>query len=201
MDVGHQYHTGFPIIRYIASAVVVSLLLIILGLYGWRRSSAWLRERAAPEQTVQPGLDQGSAAPAEREIYLYLTADGRSLRLQAMRPSLPHGDYAAARYIMRQLIDGPSEGYLLSPWPRGAELNAIFFKDRMIVIDLPAESARRFQGATETQLALFAAVNSLLNNLERYDSVRLLIDGRPAAALGGDIDITQPLRADPALVM
>lgn len=182
--------------RYLVNVIFVTGLIIAAGLVGTYFLVDYMFRDTT---TVQYGLASAPDAPPERDaqntVTVYFTAENRRLHAQQFNFPQQRTEYETAKFILDELTQGPSSGYLLSPLPAGAHVKGIYFHGSDIVIDFSSDFPSLFSGGTGDELlGLYAIVNSLLKNLDSYSQVRFLVNGEEFAATDGGLDISQPFR-------
>ncbi len=110
---------------------------------------------------------------------------------------VPTDDAATlARWLLTRLIAGP-QGERLPALPPDTKIRAVFITpDGTAVVDLDGAFRKPFpKGVASEYLAVFAIVNTLVLNMPRVHRVQILVDGKPAETLAGDIDIESTFSA------
>jgi hypothetical protein len=186
---GHLFFrlAGWPMPVLLIAGLALAVGLGPLTAMGDERSAA-----------ADPPLDL--SAPASVHLY-FADVDGRYLR--AEERSLPQGADPTdqGRNIISALIEGPRSN--LGPTlPEGTELKAFFIaEDRTAYADFsPALGERHPGGAHSELLTVYSIVNSLLLNLPRIETVKILIAGRESETLAGHVLLTFPYIANMLLI-
>lgn len=148
------------------------------------------RTPSAPNGS-NPGSDGNSPFTA---IMYYVAADGRGLVRREI--DVPYGADTLSRVriiVERQLDIAPRQ--LLSPFPRGTRLRAVYLADDGILyVDLSGEVTTEHSGGSlDELLTVYALVNAVTTNVAEVGAVQILVDGREVDTLAGHIDLRQPL--------
>jgi hypothetical protein len=188
-------------VRYFIGALLVTSVVIVVGLFGIHELVAFFSELGGSNYYQRPS-DLGALPAAENQFTVFYTAEDRRLHPQAFSLKQPLSDHDLARRVLAELTAGePPEGYLESPLAPGCRARAVYLHGETVVVDFDPGFAQLLNGGTgDEALALYAVVNSLLTNLPDFAAVRFLIDGETCEALGGGLDLSQPLKINLALV-
>lgn len=152
-------------------------------------------ESATRTPSALDGTDTGSGgiSPFTATMY-YVAADGRGLVRREIEVPYATDTLSRARIIAeRQLERAPRQ--LLSPFPRGTRLRAVYLADDGILfVDLSGEVTTGHSGGSlDELLTVYALVNALTTNVAEISAVQILVDGREVDTLAGHIDLRQPL--------
>ncbi len=152
-------------------------------------------ESAARTPSALDGTDAGSdgISPFTATMY-YVAADGRGLVRREAEVPYATDTLSRARIIAeRQLERAPRQ--LLSPFPRGTRLRAVYLADDGILfVDLSGEVTTEHSGGSlDELLTVYALVNALTTNVAEISAVQILVDGREVDTLAGHIDLRRPL--------
>lgn len=149
--------------------------------------------------TRTPSALNGSSAGSDGNspftaIMYYVAADGRGLVRREI--DVPYGTDTLSRVriiVERQLDIAPRQ--LLSPFPRGTRLRAVYLADDGILyVDLSGEVTTEHSGGSlDELLTVYALVNAVTTNVAEVSAVQILVDGREVDTLAGHIDLRQPL--------
>lgn len=125
-----------------------------------------------------PSPDADTLAPVRREIPVSPNA-------------VDHGRLVVEAALERGVL--PSVGL----WPPGTMLRTYFVTPAGgVIIDLTGLPAGGLGGGTTAErLAVLALVSAVRANIPGASSVRLLVDGQPAATLAAHLDLRSPLAA------
>jgi len=153
----------------------------------------WESATGTPSALDGVGAGNDGISPFTATMY-YVAADGRGLVRR--RIEVPYGadTLSRARIIAeRQLEIAPRQ--LLSPFPRGTRLRAVYLADDGILfVDLSGEVTTEHSGGSlDELLTVYALVNALTTNVAEISAVQILVDGREVDTLAGHIDLRQPL--------
>ena len=152
-------------------------------------------ESAAGTPSAVDGMGAGNSGNSPFTATMYYVA-GNSLGLVRREIEVPYGAGALARariIVERQLERAPRP--LLSPFPRGTRLRAVYLADDgTLFVDLSGEVTTGHSGGSlDELLTVYALVNALTTNIAEVDAVQILVDGREVDTLAGHIDLRQPL--------
>lgn len=139
----------------------------------------------------------------EQEVaHLYFAAPDHSF-LTAEERILPRPDDPAAygKMIVEALIAGPQQD-LMRTLPRETELRAVYVTENgTAYVDFTGSIRDHHPGGVQLErLSTYAIVNSLILNVDRIHTVKILIDGREARTLAGHIDIRFPFSANMLII-
>ena len=176
----------------IAGSVLLALTIGAAAL-GFVLIERW--ESATRTPTALDGVNAGSdgVSPFTATMY-YVAADGRGLVRREVEVPYGADTLSRARIIVaRQLETAPRQ--LLSPFPRGTRLRAVYLADDGILfVDLSGEVTTEHSGGSlDELLTVYALVNALTTNVAEVGAVQILVDGREVDTLAGHIDLRQPL--------
>lgn len=176
----------------IAGSVLLALTIGAAAL-GFVLIERW--ESATRTPTALDGVNAGSdgISPFTATMY-YVAPDGRGLVRREVEVPYGADTLSRARIIVaRQLETAPRQ--LLSPFPRGTRLRAVYLADDGILfVDLSGEVTTEHSGGSlDELLTVYALVNALTTNVAEVGAVQILVDGREVDTLAGHIDLRQPL--------
>jgi hypothetical protein len=184
--------TGYRRSFRIAGGVLIALVI------GAATLTFVLVERWDSATMTPSALDGTSAgtdgfSPFTATMY-YVAADGRGLVRREIEVPYGTDTLSRARIIAeRQLERAPRQ--LLSPFPRGTRLRAVYLADGdVLFVDLSGEVTTEHSGGSLNELlTVYALVNALTTNVAEIGAVQILVDGREVDTLAGHIDLRQPL--------
>lgn len=186
--------------RFAFTVVTIALVVVVLGLTGiyYYFQSGAATTASGPLSGI---FNQGAGRLGPNQIMLYYTRDGKTLvSTVAAAGTLNQSPADKARTIVESLLAGKDAAGLKVPVPAGARVINLFIKDNQVIVNLSREMLTNLKGGVDAELlAVYSLVNSLLFNLEGIDAVQLLIDGEKLPTLGGNLDISAPLIANPAI--
>lgn len=132
-------------------------------------------------------------------VVYYASPEGDRLVAQD-RWILPWRDAATAS--MRLLAAGPRAGSGLLPViPEGTRPLGVRLEHGVATVDFSREIVERHWGGTTGELLTVYGIVNTLSQLPGVHQVRIEVEGRPLETLAGHVDLTQPLSADPSLVV
>lgn len=133
----------------------------------------------------------------ENNTLYYISATEEDIYLIKKNMSFPTTNFFDKRYnsltftevlaasAMEELIN-PSEG-LISPLPEGTKINSIRIDDGKAELDLSIDAAINFKGGSEYEYIAIEAISRTLKSIRGIEEVKILIEGREGASLGGHI--------------
>jgi hypothetical protein len=166
----------------------------------------WVASISGTEQSRPTSLLDGRTLPARpsasrNQVRIFFTTDGRSLEPQVMHLPRSLTPQEKLRFVLEELLRGPSTDYFLSPIPAGTTLRGAYIKERTAIVDLDgAVRDRPIGGVMSEWLCVGAIVDTVLENVDAVDNVRFLINGQSVDTLWGDIDMTGAFAADVSLI-
>lgn len=170
------------------SAIIIAVVL------GWH-----MADRSADEfETASNGFENDTPVFEKREIHLYFgDHQGRFLKTEQRIVEQPADEVAFGRRILEALLEGPKQRTSRT-LPPDADLRAFYIvSEGTAYVDFEAGSFDNHPGGVETELlSIYSIVNTLVLNVEKIRSVKLLIGGQEAATLAGHVDLSHPLKAD-----
>lgn len=143
------------------------------------------------KDTIMSKVDAGNTKPAK----LYF-AHPQWTRLVAEDVPMPveTDKTRKAQRLIEYLARGPQSeaGAVL---PRNAKLKQAYLgANGLLVIDFePNLGELRSYGASSELLTVYAVVQTLVDNIEGIQRVRILVDGKEQETLAGHVTITEPL--------
>jgi hypothetical protein len=153
----------------------------------------------APPGSADTGVD---VAQRMISVKLFFEAADRRGLVPEERSVALHADLAEQiRVVTEELIRGSQQG-LLAPLPPETQVLDVFVTARGVAyVDLSKEVRGGQPGGAESELhAVYAVVDSIIENFPAVRRVQLLVDDRPAETLAGHVDLSRPLAADLTLL-
>ena len=191
---------------------VVVLLLIVAALSAalWRiypeyqrlkQRRAWPTSHPAARGVGQERAptQQGQPTSATATLHFARVVEGK-LRLVAVPRELPPG-LGVARASLEQLIEGDIPSGCERPLPLGTKLRGVTVADGLATVDFSRELLTKFRGGSDNEGVTVYAIVDTLTSLPTIESVRILVEGKPASTIGGHLDLSAPLKFDGELVM
>ena len=183
---------------WIAAAALLGLLAVALGATVALVVQRW--EAAAGGASA----GEAGAGGSNREALLtatlyYVTEDGRALTRQETFVPLEADPLARARAVVEQQLTPPPSP-LLSPFPTGTSLRAIYLADDgNAFVDLSEDvTTGHSRGSLDELFTVYALVNALTVSVPEIVAVQIMVEGREVDTLAGHVDLRQPLA--PSLV-
>jgi hypothetical protein len=162
----------------------------------------WVIVDALPGQSQsgdgQTRLSDGSNVveniPESSVILFYVAEDGTALVEHEVEVPLGETALARARIILEKQLS-PPESPLISPFPEGTELRAIYLTPGGdAFIDLSQQISVAHPGGSLDELfTVYALVNVLTRNFFEISAVQILIEGQEVDTLAGHVDLRRPL--------
>lgn len=193
--------------RFIAYARFAGFFLIAVGgvtaIYTWNHTPS----SRQPTQSTETSFDQEDEGrrgqrPGRQVAHLYFSDKDKPFLVAEQRMLIPSDD--PVRYgkaIIEALISGPEQG-LAPTLPGATDLRGLFITEPGVAyVDLTGNVIEAYPGGSETErMTVYSIVNSLVLNIPRIKTVKILIDGRESMTLAGHIDLRSPFRADLLLI-
>jgi Sporulation and spore germination len=174
--------------RLLFTIVIGIVLIIVGGFYVHRRMDAADAVRHAAQQDAS-SLIQPAFRNEPLSVTLYYPLGGMLVAGTAPVRRQPDTQAQARETIAAALQDrraaqAPALGYI--------KLRAFYLDQRgTAYIDLAASSLPVRASAWDEQLAVYALVNTLMQNFEEIKQVAFLVDGRDAQTLAGHLDLSR----------
>jgi len=125
-------------------------------------------------------------------IRLYVPIDGK---LELIEKKLPKRtkNIAIAEAVIEEFFKTPANG---SPIPQGVKVLGLYRDANLnLYLDLSDELRRNFQGdALSEFLVLKGMYDSLLANLQDFQDLKVLVEGKEIESLGGHFYLKYPLK-------
>lgn len=132
--------------------------------------------------------------PQSSAILFYVTEDGTALVEHEVKVPLGETALTRARIIVEEQLS-PPESPLISPFPEGTELRAIYLTPSGdAFVDLSQQISLAHPGGSLDELfTVYALVNALTRNFLEISAVQILIEGQEVDTLAGHVDLRRPL--------
>lgn len=130
----------------------------------------------------------------ESIVHLYFGDQQAAFLVPEARPIFQGPDAESkGRAIVEALIRGP-EGPLLETLPAGTRLRNFSLQGAVAFVDLNEAVQRNHPGGSASELlTVYSLVNSLVENIEGIESVKILIDGKQVNTLAGHMDLGEAI--------
>lgn len=182
---------GASTVRFVLAFVIILSVIAVAAFYIWSRIEFFYPgDDSRIEQTVpqQAGpIQQRPDRPVGIRIY-YPEADG----LAAAQIGIEHrpDNQSLAKQAVATLLGTPQA--TVQPVLREIKLRAFYMDSSgTAYVDLmPAREGTLQASAWDEILAVYAVVNTLMDNFEEIKAVRFLLNGREAQTLAGHIDLS-----------
>ncbi len=172
----------------LVAVIVIAAVVASVGVMLWLRMPATKADRKPAMQ------DRESAQRFLRDeplsIKLYYPADGMLAAVSAAVKRQPDTQSQAREALAALFAD---QRTIPAPVLRDIMLRAFYLDaSGTAYIDLaPSPRKEVLASAWEEQLAIYAMVNTLVQNFEEIKQVSILFDGREAQTLAGHIDLSR----------
>jgi hypothetical protein len=177
--------------RLLFGAVVIIIAVAAaagVSLWSLMRSPSALQNTAAPGL---PALDQLSRPDEPLMITLYFPSDGMLASGSAAVKRQSEGQSLAREILAAVFGDQRAAQTALL---KDVRLREVYFDaSGTAYVDLvPVQQKEIRASAWEELTAVYAVVNTLMQNIEEIKHVQVLLDGREAQTLAGHIDLSRP---------
>lgn len=192
-----------PSARFLIIVIAVSCIAIVLGLYF---INVLLKHGLSPQNArtaeVVPGaFPAARSVTAPNQVRVFYTTNGRYLTPEVIDLPRQMNSYVTARFILEEMLKGPSVGIFESPIPSDTKLLAMYVQKNEIIVDLSKEFRENFQGGLVSELlCVYSIVNSIILNCKEFERVQFLVEGQVVDTLNGNVDLTVPLVEDLSLI-
>jgi Sporulation and spore germination len=142
-------------------------------------------------------LDNGERPKSELPLRLYFaTADGRNYSVETRSAGLNRDDLETrAAIAVRVWLEGPLASGSLRLVPPDADTPTVYARKDSVFLDLPA-SWTGYQLGLSGETLLYCGLASTLLDLQGVTNVQYLLNGKPAATIGGHVETLQPFTKD-----
>ena len=153
--------------------------------------------------TAKEPPDPRSQPAVQKDVILFFESPALTLQPERRRLAISPQEAEAIGTLVGALLTGPASEGLASPFPEGVELRAAFFlPDGTAIVDLAgAPLLEGWQtGAHAEWLAIQSVAHTLTENLATVRHVRFLVNGQPAATLGGHVLTSRAIKPVESLI-
>ena len=186
----------YLILAYGVAATAIGLLGIwgVVALFSEPPASSSSARRVS--RGAYPAMVQPNTA-----VLFYVGEDGMGLVTREVEVSLGDSALSRARIIAERQLT-PPETPLISPFPEGTELRAIYLTTGGdAFVDLSQHVSTGHPGGSLDELfTVYALVNALTTNMPEIAAVQILIEGHEVDTLAGHVDLRRPLGLNMAWV-
>ncbi|MGK7344427.1 MAG: GerMN domain-containing protein [Candidatus Nitrospinota bacterium M3_3B_026] len=169
-------------------------LLVLLAAAVWLLPTPGRTPRTGEKALTTAGPADGEEPEnVVIEAVLSLPGDGWD-GLAAKTAEIEAGADPADRVeaVLRKILEDPQ-----SPLPEETLIRQVFVYDDVAVVSLDGAFREKFWGGPWRELlAVYSLVNTLTENLERIEKVRILIDDQEAEVFASHVDITEEISPD-----
>ena len=168
--------------------VIIFAIAAAAGIYIW----SLMRSSSVPLKTVVPAesaLGQPPRLDEPLTIVLYFPLDGMLASGAAAAKRQPDAQSQAREILTVMLGDQRARQTALL---KDVKLRELYLDaSGTAYVDLASVQQKEIRASARDELtALYAVVNTLLQNIEEIKRVRVLLDGREAQTLAGHIDLS-----------
>ena len=184
-------HRGFRRTYRIAGSVLLALTIgaATLTLVLVER---WESGGGGPSELDGAEGRRGGDSPFTATMY-YVAGNGLGLVRREIDVPYSADPLLRARIIVERQLERPPRR-LLSAFPTGTRLRAVYLADDNLFVDLSGEVTTQHSGGSlDELLTVYALVNAVTTNVHEVAAVQILVDGREVDTLAGHIDLRQPL--------
>jgi len=169
--------------------VIIFAIAAAAGIYIW----SLMRSSSVPQNTVVPpqsALDQPPRLDEPLTVVLYFPLDGMLASGSAAVKRQPDAQ-SQAREILTVMLGDQRAGQ--AALLKDVKLRELYLDaSGTAYVDLATVQQKEIRASARDELtALYAVVNTLLQNIEEIKRVRVLLDGREAQTLAGHIDLSR----------
>jgi len=186
---GSKGRGGFPWSVLLAAILTFIIGIILVSVLGDRLKVS------IPEQVREKRPAAIKTTTSMRSVSLFMSSgDGKSLK--AVKVKIKKGSTKAqAKAIINKLIQGPPKGSSLErPIPAGTKLISTSIDGTNAILNFSKELAENHPGGSSAELqTIYSIVNSLTMNIDKIETVQILVDSEERETLAGHIIISIPL--------
>jgi hypothetical protein len=148
-----------------------------------------------------PVTGKGERTHAKREKWtatLYFSDANERLLMPEQRQIMKDKDSAEqARELVKALLDGTKTN-LVNTFPQKTELQSVKIEDgKRAYVSFNKNIIRNHPGGAASEMAtIYSLTNTLTANIPNIKEVKLLVDGKEIASIGGHIDTRHPFAAN-----
>ena len=170
-------------------------LIVVFFIVGAAGSYFFMRYFAPAANQPQPGESQSQTVDGQdlMVIRLYLPRNGK---LELTEKKIPRRtkNIAIAEAVIEEYCKAAADG---SPVPQGVKVLGIYRDAGLnLYLDLSDELRRNFQGDTLAEfLVLKGMYDSLLANLQDFQDLKILVEGKEIESMGGHFYLKYPLKS------
>jgi len=169
--------------------VIIFAVAAAAGIYIW----SLMRSARVPQSTVvsdQSALTQPPRLDEPLTIVLYFPSDGMLASGSLAVKRQPDGQSQAREILAAMLRDQRAAQTALL---KDVKLRDLYLDaSGTAYVDLASVQQKEIRVSARDELtALYAVVNTLLQNIEEIKRIRILLDGREAQTLAGHIDLSR----------
>jgi len=190
-----------------ALVVLGGLAFLFLRTLGSVNRGGATGKSVASGSATRPGVatgdiaeSRGAAGLQENQVRVFFTPDGLKLQPQVMDLPRTMNAHERLRFVLEELLRGPTANQLRPTVPEGTQLRGAFIGNGTVVVDLSSAVSQPLGGPMAEILCVYSIVNTAIANTEGAQSVRILVEGQSPAVLWDQVDLAEPLVADFSLI-
>lgn len=189
--------------RFFVRVFAGVVIIIILGIFFIKNLFDEGKTLKKIDVSGALGKSGGLANPpiAPNQIKIFFTTDGRTLTPEIREvKGNPVPVSERAKFIINELIKGPTVGYFEPTLPKGLIVRGIYLVKDELIVDFSAEAIDHFGGGFSPEiLFVYSIVNSIILNCDEVKSVRILVEGNRRDVMLNYVDVSSPLYENVAL--
>jgi len=134
--------------------------------------------------------------------YLFYTNDDQTLEpILVDLPKISQGTPEKAKMLIEALAEGKGSGFARTAVPSGTKVKSVFLHNTELLLSLSRDFIDNMpDGVNMEALAVYGIINTLMVNIDEISAVRLMIEGETLPVARTDIDISQPLIGNVAII-
>jgi len=175
-------------------ALVGVFVLLGVGVVGWWRLSK-RSPRVDKVAAVEKESDDEYLGPDvhRRPVEVVFPTDKGGWNREERDVALPSDDPRRLEAVLRAWLEGPRDGKTLLP-PQTQLLSAFVDQNRRAYINFSEEATRPLLGGSASELETLSSIARTISaNFPDIADFQILVNGEPAATLGGHISLLLPL--------
>jgi spore germination protein GerM len=175
---------------------LMSILIVLLFLVGAAGSYFYLHTSSRAEKSRTSPVDQVPLAESVDFSVLRIYQPSHN-RLEMTERKIPKriSSTAIAEAVIEEFFNKTTAGEV-SSIPQNVRLLGLYKdEDQMLYVDLSDEVRRNFQGdALSEYLLLKGIYESLVSNVQDFQDVKILVEGKEIESFGGHFYLRYPLK-------
>lgn len=175
-------------------ALTFVALAIVLGLTSW-----WFLGRDVQLDTLDAELGLADELGARAVTLFFGNRDGDGLVSETRTIQARRYRDEEVEIVIGALLEGPSRSGAVRSFPAGVELRQAFYDDvqRVLYLDFNRALVSEAMGGSAMEiLTVGSLLRTIAIDFPEIESVQILVDGLEVETLGGNLDLTRPLRTE-----